>query len=338
MNVLVGDVGGTNARFAVAETTPNGLALFHEASLESADYPSLEAAIAAYLELCPAARHSEVGSFGVAGPVRGDRSEITNLGWEVEGGVVARVVGLAEVILLNDLEAAAWGLAHVGSAGIHTFWAGSGEKSGRPGGHRAILAAGTGLGQALLYWDGERHRPWATEGGHGDLAPQDEIQVELWRFLRRRYGQHVSWERALSGPGLVSLLDFVVSREGGEEPEWLAAARAAGTAAAAIDRHAAAGCPRSRAALDLFFALLGAEAGNLALRTMATGGIYLAGGMVPKLLAHLEASPFLAAYVAKGRFRELVETIPVRVVTEDRLGLLGAAARATAGRALGVPA
>lgn len=329
MTILVGDVGGTNARFAVISARDGALELIAEETLPSAKSPSLGDALAVFLERCPAARGVERACFGLAGPILGDRCETTNLPWVVEGSELARILGLGApgaVALLNDVEAAAWGLAVIGSDGVHPL------AEGRPDadGNRALVVPGTGLGAAVLFRHGDRYHPFATEGGHADFAPADELQVELWRYLHRRHG-HVSWERAVSGPGLIAIYGFFLERAGEAPPAWLAHELAEGDAAAAITAQAHAGdggCELCGHALDLFFRLLGAEAGNLALSTLATGGVYLAGGIVSKLLPELAASSFLDAFTAKGRFRPLLEEIPVHAVVDDRLALWGAAAYA----------
>ena len=321
--VTVGDIGGTNARFAVVAPRDGHLELVEERTYPSRRFPALEDALGAFLEACPEAREAGAACFGIAGPVQRNRCEATNLPWVVDGERLARMLGLSAVPLLNDLEAAAWGLSHLGPNGVREVKPGAGGATG----NRALLAPGTGLGEAALFWDGERHHPYATEGGHADFGPGNELHVELWRYMGRQYG-HVSWERVVSGPGLVSLFRFFLDREGREEPEWLEKELAEGDAAAAISSRARdERCPLCRATLDLFFRLLGAEAGNLALRTLATGGLYLAGGIVPKLLEELMESDFLASFTAKGRFRPLLESIAVRVVVDDRLALWGAAAR-----------
>ena len=332
MTILVGDVGGTNARFAVISAHDGALELIAEETLPSGKFPSLGDALAVFLERCPAAREVERACFGLAGPILGDRCETTNLPWVVEGADLARTLGLdapgagGSVELLNDVEAAAWGLAVLGPNGIHPL------AEGRPDarGNRALVAPGTGLGAAVLFWQGGRYHPFATEGGHTDFAPADELQVELWRYLHGRHG-HVSWERVVSGPGLIAIYRFFLERAGEPPPAWLAHELAEGDAAAAITAQAHGddgACELCARALELFFRLLGAEAGNLALSMLATGGVYLAGGIVSKLLPELAASGFLDAFTAKGRFRPVLEEIPVRAVVDDRLALWGAAAHA----------
>lgn len=323
MRILVGDIGGTNARFASMSVRDGGLELLAEATLPSRRFASLGEAAAEFFGRCPAARAPRHACFGLPGPVQGhERCEITNLPWVVDARELARALGAARVSLVNDVEAAAWGLGAIGPEATHTVW------EGRPaaGGNLALVAPGTGLGEAALVWDGNRYHPYATEGGHADFAPADELEVGLWRFLRRRF-EHVSWERAVSGPGLVAIHCYLLERRGLEPPGWLTGGPGEHDAAAAITTIAredpASPCAE---ALDLFFELLGAETGNVALQTLATGGVYLAGGIVPKVLPELLASRFRERFVAKGRFRALLEAIPVRVVTDDRLALWGAAA------------
>ncbi|MEO1365841.1 MAG: glucokinase, partial [Acidobacteriota bacterium] len=266
------------------------------------------------------ARTIERACFGIAGPIRHGRCETTNLPWVIDSREVATRLGLDSAPLLNDLEAAAWGLDVLGPNGLRTLHAGHEDASG----NRALLAPGTGLGEAAMFWDGRRHHAIATEGGHADFGPADEQQVALWRFMTRRHG-HVSWERIASGPGLVALYEFFLDQHGEERPPWLDEAEG-GAAAAITSRAHDERFPLCRETVDLFFALLGAEAGNLALKTMAHGGVYIAGGIVPKLLTELMESSFLDAFIAKGRFRPLLESMPVRVVIDDRVALWGAAA------------
>lgn len=324
MSILVGDIGATNARFAVADLTPDGIVLSGRVTLPSLRFPSFCDAVAAFFDEHPEARRCRRASFGLAGLVRDNRCEITNLPWVVDGCAAAQQLALDRVDLLNDVEAAAWGLTVLDADGVRTLREGSPDRLG----NCALVAPGTGLGEAGLVWDGRRHVPIASEGGHSDFCAADDLQVGLWRFLARHH-EHVSWERVLSGPGLVTLLRFLLAQRGEDEPAWLLAEIENGDPAAAISRRAREGaCTGSREALDLFFALLGAEAGNLALKFLATGGVYLAGGILPKVLSELADSRFLDTFQAKGRYRSLLETVAVRVVVGDDLGLRGAAAGA----------
>lgn len=322
--ILVGDIGGTNTRLALMAVRDRVLELVAEETLASRRFPSLGDAVATFRDHHPAAAECQHACFGIPGPVRRrqNRCEVTNLPWVVDACELAETLGLDSVSLLNDVEAAAWGLAVIEPNGVRTVWEGRAEEPG----NLCLLAPGTGLGEAALYWDGSRHLVVATEGGHADFGPADELQVELWRFFHRHHG-HVSWERLVTGPGLIGIHRFFLERRGLPEPDWLRRELAEGDAAAAITARAKDdGDGVCAETLDLFFTLLGAEAGNLALKTLATGGVYLAGGIVPKLLDELAESRFRDAFTAKGRFRPLLEAIPVRVVVDCRLALWGAAA------------
>ena len=192
-------------------------------------------------------------------------------------------------------------------------------------GNQAVVAPGTGLGEAGLFWDGTRHHVFACEGGHTDFAPRDDLQIELLKFLRTRF-DHVSYERILSGPGLVNVYEFLIAAGCGKESPELALQMKAGDPAAAISRAALEGSsPLAVKALDVWIAVFGAEASNLALKAMATGGLFLAGGIPPKILPKLTGPAFMQAFLEKGRLRPLIESIPVQVVTNDKAGLLGAA-------------
>ncbi|MEM6795153.1 MAG: glucokinase [Acidobacteriota bacterium] len=321
MTILVGDIGGTNARFAVV-SADGRWEMLTECRLPSSRFVSLEDALSAFVDLHPVARQVTSACIGIAGPIDEGRCETTNLPWVVDSRLLAERLELPRVPLLNDLEAAAWGLDVLGPNGLRTLREGTAG-----GGNRALVAPGTGLGQAIGYWDGKIHHPIATEGGHADFGPASEMQVKLWRFMTRRYG-HVSWERLVSGPGLVGLFEFLLDLHGKQRPVWLEEADEGQESEAITSRARDERCPLCQATIDLFFSLLGAEAGNLALKTLATGGVYLAGGIVPKLLTELMESRFLEAFGAKGRFRPLLESMPVRVVIDDRVALWGAAAHA----------
>jgi glucokinase len=266
-------------------------------------------------------------SFGVAGPVRDGRVQATNLPWTIDGAEVARKLGLERVGLINDLEANAWGLETLAPADLLVLQAGADDARG----NRALIAAGTGLGQAGLVFDGTRHLPFACEGGHSSFAPRDELEDGLLVFLRAKFG-HVSWERVLSGPGLHNVYQFLRETQRGLEPDWLGEQIRAGDPAAAISQAATSGRSElAEMALSLFVDLYGSEAGNLALKTLSTGGIYLGGGIAPRIRTWLARPAFLEAFLSKGRMRALLETVPVRLVLNDQTALLGAA-RHAAGR------
>jgi len=267
------------------------------------------------------AARPEVACFGIAGPVRNGRVETSNLPWVIEQSRLAKQIRLPDTLLINDLEATAWSLGALTAGDLVPL----NRVSGPVVGNQAVIAPGTGLGEAGLFWDGSRHHVFASEGGHTDFAPQDDLQIDLLRFLEARFG-HVSYERILSGPGLVNVYEFLRESGRGKESPELAAALQKGDAAAAISRAALQGTDGlAEKALDVWISVFGAEAANLALKVMATGGLFLAGGISPKILAKLQGPLFLQSFLQKGRLRPLVESIPVQVVTNEKAGLLGAA-------------
>jgi len=323
MRILVGDIGGTKTGLALAEVAGDQVTLGAARRYPSGDFESLEAVVARYLTEADQGRGAtcSLGAFAIAGPIKGRRSKTTNLPWEIDADRLERVLGLEHVGLLNDLEAVAWGIAALGPADLLELHAG--EPGGR--GNACIVAAGTGLGEAGLYWDGERHHPFATEGGHTDFAPADEREFALLRHLQGRYGR-VSWERVASGMGIANIYGFLLERRQAQSPDWLAAAMAEGDVAAAVAGAAAAGrCPICAETMELFFSFYGREAGNMGLKHMALGGVYLGGGVAPKNLEALKEGHFLQGFFAKGRMEPLMRRMPVRVILRGDTPLLGCA-------------
>ena len=317
--ILAGDIGGTNARLAYFQPQNGHLNLVSERVYPSREHSEFGEIVTQFLK--DSGSRPEVACFGIAGPVRDGRVETSNLPWVIEQSRLAKQISLPSTWLINDLEASAWGIGALSPGDLVPL----NRVSGHVSGNQAVIAAGTGLGQAGLYWDGSHHQVFACEGGHCDFAPQGELQIELLRYLAARF-EHVSYERILSGPGLVNVYDFL--RDQGKEKETpeFAAELKNGDAAAAISRAAIDGTSSLAVqALDLFIDVYGAEASNLALKTMATGGLFLSGGISPKILSKLQGPRFMQAFVHKGRLRPLVESIPVQVVTNEKAGLLGAA-------------
>lgn len=319
MKLLTGDIGGTNTRLAVYDLAEGRLVDGAAEVYPSGDYPSLPAILAAFCGQCGSV--IDAGCFAVAGPVRNGRSEITNLPWVVDAAGIGTAFGWRDVALINDLEAIAWGIDALDDSDCITLNAGEPDA----GGNRAVIAAGTGLGQAGLCRAAGHYHPFASEGGHADFAPADAEQARLLSWLADKYG-HVSWERVVSGPGLVDLYGYCRERRQAPMPDWLVQAEdpAATISAAALDGRDEA----CRDALDIFVRCYGAEAGNLALKQMATAGVYLAGGIAPKLLERLQQGDFMQAFTAKGRMGKLLKSIPVRIVINGQVSLLGAAAYA----------
>lgn len=318
MLILAGDIGGTTTRLAYFRDAGNRLetvAAKHYASREHGSLATIVQAFVAEHDLAP-----ERACLGIAGPVREGRVLTPNLPWVVDAGELAGLLGLARVALINDLEANAYGIPLLVEEDFAILNPGRPD----PAGPMAVISAGTGLGESLAVWDGTSHRPLPTEGGHADFAPRNELETELLLYLRAEFGR-VSYERVLSGPGLRNIYRFLRdSRHLAESPE-VSAVINQGNAPAAIARAALAGnCPLCEQALDLFVSLYGAEAGNLALRTLATGGVYIGGGIAPKIIDRLKSPAFLLAFTAKGRLSPLLEKIPVRVILNDRTALFGA--------------
>jgi glucokinase len=316
--ILAGDIGGTKTILAALERG----ALTTCAILET--YPSqTHATFAEILELFLQKHRPriELACVGVAGPVKQNRCEATNLPWVVDGAELAAQLDIAHAWLLNDLEAFAYGTLVLRPEDTCELSRGA---SGAQG-NRAVIAAGTGLGEAALYWDGKAHHPFATEGGHADFGPRDELEMDLLRFLLKEHSR-ISWERVVSGMGLANIYRFFRDTGREEEPAWLAEEMKAGDPGRVISRHAQ--DTRSRLCartLDLFVSLYGAEAGNLALKTMASGGLYVGGGIAPKNLDRMKEGSFMKAFLDKGRMRPLLQAMPVRIILNDQTGLIGAA-------------
>ncbi len=318
MLVLAGDIGGTSTRLAYFDTDDGTPAPLVEGRFPSRDAESLEEIVGRF-----AGEHglaAERACFGIAGPVREGRVRTPNLPWSVDAVELARTLEIPEVQLINDLEANAYGIDLLGPEDFAVLNQGVPD----PTGTIAVVSAGTGLGEVVAYWDGTAHRPLPSEGGHADFAPRTELEMELLLYLRAAHGR-VSVERVVSGPGLCNIYRFL--RDVRHEPETSAVAEEMrrGDPAAAITRAALAGeCPLCGEVLDLFVSLYGAEAGNVALRSLPTGGVYLGGGIAPKIIERLKRPGFMLAFTAKGRLSPLLETIPVRVILNDRTALLGA--------------
>jgi glucokinase len=316
--ILAGDIGGTNARLAYFQPQNGHLQLISERVFPSREYSELGEIVSKFME--DAATRPEAACFGIAGPVRNGRVETTNLPWVIEQSRLAKQIQLPATLLINDLEANAWGIGALSSRDLVAL-----NQVGPSAGNQAVIAPGTGLGEAGLFWNGSQHQVFACEGGHVDFAPQGDLQIELLQFLARRYG-HVSFERVLTGPGLLNVYEFLREKGCGDEPSGFAAQLSQGDASAAISGAALNRTnPLAEQALDLWVSVYGAEAGNLALKIMATGGIFLGGGISPKILPKLTGPIFLQAFHEKGRLRPLLEGIPVRVITNDKAALLGAA-------------
>lgn len=317
--ILAGDIGGTNTRLAFFEVQGSQLQRRVEAVYPSGEHGNLEEIVRAFVSThkLPVSH----ACFGIAGPVRQGRCEATNLPWIVEVQSLAHEVGLSTVGLINDLEANAYGIATLEAQDF--FPLNTGEVQAQ--GNRAVVSAGTGLGEAVLFWDGQQYYPRACEGGHTGFAPTNALQIDLLRYLLEHH-EHVSWERVLCGPALLTLYTFLRDTGRGTELEWLRKDMHRGNPVAAISRAALAGtCMLCAQTLDLFVTLYGIEAGDMALKAMATGGVYLGGGIAPRIVDKLKDGTFMRAFTAKGRMQELLEAIPVHIILNDKTALQGSA-------------
>jgi len=349
--ILAGDIGGTKTNLALYEwgnerVEPVRLETFH-----SADHKSLEEILEEFLtppkpptpldaidaDTADEAEEQEAelpleplklaaACFGVPGPVIDNHSKTTNLPWFVDGPTIATRFGIPRVQLLNDIEATAYGVLMLRPDEVEVLNTGIYQKKRQA---VALIAAGTGLGEAILFWDGKSYRPIPSEGGHTDFAPNNDYEIELLRYLRSQY-LHVSYERLLSGPGLHAIYEYIRDTKQ-NEPTWLAEKIKAGDPAAEIAEAGLNGQAEiAKQALDLFASIYGAEAGNLALKALSLDGVYLAGGMAPKLIKKLQDGAFMKSFTNKGRYRRLLSGIPVKVVMNQQAALLGAASVAGA--------
>jgi glucokinase len=318
--ILAGDIGGTKTVLSLVTVVGDELRTVREASFPSREHATFESILDGFLRDGERA-DVEVACFGVAGPVTAGRARTTNLPWLLEEHALERHLD-CRVKLLNDLEAAAYGMLSLGPA--EQLVLNEGDPERRPG-NCAVIAAGTGLGEAFLYWDGEHHHPIASEGGHASFAPNGEQEIALLRHLNATFGGHVSFERVLSGRGLVNVYEFLRDTGFAEEPAWLAARLAAGDASAAISAIGLAGeHPLCVEALRLFASIYGSEAGNLALKCVAAE-VFVGGGIAPKIVGALQSGAFLDGFLAKGRFETFNRGIRVTIALDPKVPLKGAA-------------
>ena len=303
--ILAGDIGGTKTHLALYQ----GNQCLYDEKYLSGNFDSLLDIVKQFLS----SRTETVScaSFGIAGPVRDGECRATNLPWVINAEHLSKELKIGQVFLINDLEANAWGLRALSAEEFVVL------NEGKPQhGHAALIAAGTGLGEAGIFWDGKKRVPFGCEGGHVDFAPRNELEMELLRYLHKRYG-HVSYERVLSGPGLHNLYRFLVEMRLENEEDFTLDPKV-------ITERALTGKSRAcKRALEWFVSLYASEAGNLALKMLAVGGVYLGGGIVPKILPFFQGQEFMKAFTAKGRFAPLLAEIPVRVILNDNTALLG---------------
>jgi glucokinase len=320
--LLAGDIGGTKTNLAVFSPEAGPRAPLAEVTFPSTSYPSLEAVVHEFLAQCQ--QSVDRASFGVAGPVIEGRVAATNLPWVVDQARLREELNLSWVRVINDLTAIAHAVPILEPSDLHTL--NKGQPA--PGGAIAVIAPGTGLGEAFLTWDGLRYLAHPSEGGHVDFAPANLSELELLRYLMERFG-HVSYERICSGIGIPNIYAYLKDSGYAEEPAWLAEQLAGARdptpiiVGTALDKEKS--CPLCVATLDTFVAILGAEAGNLTLKILATGGVYLGGGIPPRILPALEGEQFMWAFYDKGRFSDLLAKVPIHVILNPKAALFGAA-------------
>jgi glucokinase len=345
--ILAGDIGGTKTSLALYDWTTERTEPLRMESFHSADYKSLEEILVEFLtppkpptpldelntdevaeaEVAPTEPiRLSAACFGVAGPVIENHSRTTNLPWVVDGPAIGKQFDIPRVQLLNDLEATAYGILWLSPDELQVLNPGNPPRKRQA---LTLIAAGTGLGEGILFWDGKSYRPMPSEGGHADFAPTNDYEIELLRYLRTQY-LHVSYERVLSGPGLHAIYEFIRDTKS-NEPTWLAEKIKAGNPAAEIATAGLKGQAEiAIQALDLFASIYGAEAGNLALKALSLDGVYVAGGIAPKIITKLKDGTFVKAFTNKGRYKRLLSAIPIKVVMNQDTGLLGAASVASA--------
>ena len=320
--ILAGDIGGTKTVLALLEKTDYGLRCVNEQTFASGEFDRFDDILNLFM---PEGRHIESACFGVAGPVVDQRCFATNLSWTLDGDQLKAKLGTERVKLLNDLEAMAIGMLYLDEEDFIEL----NPQAKTHSGNIAVIAAGTGLGEAMLYWDGQRHHPIATEGGHCSFAPQTALQDQLLNYLRRKYPHHVSCERILSGIGFSHLYDFLLEHQIAPPCPAVPAVDEAGRMG--VDRNALI----SRLGIDgedllcaevvsLFVEIYAQEAGNLALKAFATGGVFIGGGIGPKIRSALTNGTFMQAFSAKGRFEGLLNSLSVKLALNPKTPLIGA--------------
>ncbi len=322
--ILAGDIGATKSHVGLAAVEAGRPRLLIEETYQSDQYSGLEEVLREFLAAQADAFRGEpivAACFGVAGPVVGECSKTPNLPWTIRAEAIRETVGFQNVRLINDLEANGYGIQLLAEDELETLQ----EGSSQPDGNGALISAGTGLGEALLYREGEIFKPIASEGGHADFAPRNELEIELLSYLLKSY-LHVSYERVLSGQGLFNIYCFLRDSGYGEEASWLREKIEQEDPGITVSRAAIGGksdlCVK---ALDLFVSIYGAEAGNLALKAKAVGGLYVGGGIDPNIISKLRDGTFTKSFREKGRLSGLMEAIPIRVILNPKTALYGAA-------------
>ncbi len=329
--ILAGDVGGTKVDLALCKFEHGQLLTVHDHKFHARQFPGLVQVVEAFLEECKQTLGQPVdvlaACFGVPGPVRHGRLKLTNLPWVLDSSQLRVDLKIEHVFLINDLEANGYGIAELTPDQILVLSKGDPAAEG----NRGLIAAGTGLGEAILVWNGHSYLPMASEGGHSDFSARNEEEIGLLRYLQKTLGGRVSSERVISGIGLANVYAYCRDVKGMEEPQWLKDRMRTEDPNAVIGELGESGASQLCVeALNIFVSAYGAEAGNLALKILAVGGMYVGGGIAPKLLKKMQDGTFMKAFTDKGRLSDLLVQTPVRLILESRAALMGAAAYAEA--------
>lgn len=314
--VLAGDVGATKTNLALFRMNGYNAVVLKEVNYKSQEYKSITEISDDFLKDHP---HPDVCCIGVAGPVFNGKVKLTNLSWEMDSNEIAKHIKVANVYLINDLEATAYGLAMLADKDTLVIHKGSDT----PSGNAAIIAPGTGLGEAGLYFDGKLFHPFATEGGHTDFASRDKTDFELYEYLQNKFG-HVSYERLVSGPGIFNIYQFLKEEKKLDEPGWLVDEINKGDAAAVISRHVEQ-CTLCDETMRLFIRFLAHESANLVLKMKATGGFFIGGGIAPQIIPLFEKYQFNDSFIDNGRMKHLLEKVTVSIILNTKTAMLGAA-------------
>ena len=316
MLVLAADVGGTKTHFALYKVEEDKLELIREEKFASQEHNSFKNLLELFRWDSP---QPDAICIAFAGPILNGQANATNLPWSLNSNELKKELAFENVFLINDLEANAYGLTVLKKEEFLTLHEGDPTLKG----NAAIIAPGTGLGEAGLFWDGKKLHPYATEGGHTDYGPNSEMDDLLLKRLRKKFG-HVSWERIVSGPGIMNIYDFLIEQQGIEKPDWLTEQAKTTGEAAAISKGASSDDPLCKQAINLFFKYLAEEAANLAISFQATGGMFIGGGVVPKNLHLLDKDHFMEHFFDKGRMYPMLRQVPIHIILNDRTALFGA--------------
>lgn len=323
--ILAGDIGGTKTHLALFENQEKRQWIT-DAKFKSAEFENLHSIVSEFLSAHPGFK-IERACFGIAGPIQDGKCRATNLPWIVDAELISKDANIPHVFLINDLEANAFGIDCLNEDEFFSLNEGKKNK-----GNAALISAGTGLGEAGLFWDKERYHPFACEGGHCSFAPENDLEIKLLRYLYKQY-DHVSFERILSGSGLYHLYRFLIDEGFEKEKESVKKAFETTDPAKVITEMGMKNlCPACVRALYWFVSIYGSEAANLALKMLAIGGVFIGGGIAPKILKALSEGDFMKRFITKGRFTSLLLGIPVKVVLNEDTALLGAAYYARANR------